>query len=208
MKNLDNMKCTDDQIKKIGYIMIGAVLGITIEYAKRIALSGELKGIRKLITPEYIDFDDDMELLRHLEEPHIKLASKLIDYIGFELLERYALLNNLDIDKLKSDETAADMGNRFSWRYLNWRHHPRKMDRYLNFTKTMVYAQRTVYEWLKLMDQGQTRVFDPKYSSNYSESRLKALALAHRDENSMMMLNLIKKLQECEEESRTIPVRR
>lgn len=208
MKNLDNMKYTDDQIKKIGYIMICTVIGITIEYAKRIALSGELKGIKKLIDPAHIDFDEDMELLRHLDEPHIKLASKLVDYICYELLERYALLNNLDLDRIKSDETTAKLGEQFAWRYLSWRHHPRKMDRYLNLSKTLMYAQRTVYEWLKLVDQVQTRIFDPKYSSNYSEARLKALALIHRDENSLMMLDLIKRLKDCEDQSRTIPARR
>ncbi len=208
MKNLDNMKYTDDQIKKIGYITISAVLCITIEYAKRIALSGELKGIKKLIDPAHIDFDEDMELLRHLEEPHIKLASKLVDFIGFELIERYALLNSLDPEKVKSDDKTAKLGEDFAWRYLSWRHHPRKMDRYRNFIKTLGYAQRTVYEWLKLANQGHTRVLDPKYSSNYSEARLKALALVQRDENSLMMLDLIKRLQECEDESRTIPDRR
>ncbi|WEK21637.1 MAG: hypothetical protein P0Y49_10865 [Candidatus Pedobacter colombiensis] len=207
MKNLDNMEYTDAQTKKMGYITICLVMKQVIVYGKKIALYGELKDMRKLVNPFNFELDEDMDLLQILDEPHVKLASRLAAYIRCEVLDRYALLNALNDEIAMEDEWATKMAWKMARRYLLYSSSQRRRDRYFNFGKILLNAQRAIYEMMKLMVTGKTRVFNSSYRCNYSPGRLKALMIGIEDQNVLVMLDLIEKLKDCEAQSCAIRVK-
>lgn len=207
MKNLDHNNYTEARIKKIGYIVICYVLGEIIVNGKRIAFYRELKGLKKLVDPFDIDLEHDTELLRILNEPHVKLASSLADAIRFNVLRPYALLNLLGDEDVLEDELATETGILLFCRFIFFRIRPRRKDRYINFSRSLLSAQRTTYEFLKLMVTGETSAFDIKYRSDYSPGRLKALIAGSDDRSVAMLATLIDILKEYELESRDLTLK-
>lgn len=205
--NLQEIECADLRVKKMGYVVICGVMSQLIVSGKRIALSGELKSLKKLTDPLHVDVDEDSSLLRILEEPHVKIASVLVDYSQVDVLEPYALLNALDDDVVLEDQWATDMGWKLFWRYMFYREHPRVRDRYVNFTRVLLTAQRVLFELLKLMVTHQTRAFGSRYRTNYSAGRLRALMKGNEDKNALMICRFIHKLKDLEHESRALLLR-
>jgi len=206
--NLDKTNYSEDTIKKMGYIVICGVMREMLTHGKRIALARELKCIRKFVEPINIDLDVDLALLKILDEPHVKLASALANHIQFEVLEVYGMINSLEDDDVVEDKSATDMGWALYWRFMFYRHHPRVRDRYINFNKVLLGAQRVLYELLKLMITGETRMGDTTYRTNYSPGRLKALMIGNENRNTIMLAELIHMLKDYELESRNLTVSR
>lgn len=207
MMSFNNRMLTADRIKKIGYIMICVVMREIIVSGKRIAFYGELKSIKMLVNPVNIDLEEDCNLLRILDEPHVKLASELADYVCFEVLNSYGNLNALDDDKVMAVEIKDEMGARFSWRFMFYRSHHLRRDRYINFNKVLLFSRRLIYEFLKLMIYGQTSAFEAGYRVHYSTGRLKALVAGHEGAEVLMLVGLIDKLMAYEIKSNAIAVK-
>lgn len=196
MENLHSDNGTADRrIKKIGYVVICYVLRELIVSGMRIALAGELKSIKMLVDPTNIDPWDDMDLLRTLKEPHIQLASELADHVQFDVLDTYGMLNLMDDYDVLEDKWAMEMGEKLFWRYVFWRSKPRVRDRYVNFSRVLLTAQRALFELLKLMLTMETRAFGPNYRSNYSDGRLKALMKGEEDRTAVIITDLIRILK-------------
>lgn len=204
MMNLQDISYTELKIKKIGYVVICGVIAQLLIWGKRMALKGELSSMKKLIDPKNIDVEEDIDLLRMCNEPHVKIASLLADYSYFEIFEPYSLLNLLDDADILEDEWANEMGTKFFWRYMFYREHPRVRDRYVNFNRVLLSSQRAVFELLKLMMTQETRAFGSRYRSNYSPGRLTALMKGNEDRNALMLWNFILKLKAYEFESRAL----
>ncbi|TCC99438.1 hypothetical protein [Pedobacter hiemivivus] len=204
MKNSNSIAYSGAMIKKMGYIAIcGVIMGIIVS-GKRIALSGELKSLKMLIDPIHVDLVEDLDLLRILDEPHVKFASELADYIQFEVLNPYGLVNSLDDDVVLEDEWATEKGWELHWRFMFYLLRPKVRDRYVNFNRILLTSQRVIYELLKLMVTGETRMSDPTYRTNYSPGRLKALMIGNEDPNVVMMAELINHIKDYEVKSRAI----
>lgn len=204
MKNSDHSNYTEVRIKKIGFIVICCVMAEIIGAGKRIAFCRELRSLKKLVDPLNIDLEEDTDLLRILKEPHVKLASTLADYIHAHVLEPYALVTLLDDENVLMDEWATETGYQFFWKFMFFRNHPRRRDRYINFNKVLLSAQRVTYEFLKLMITGKTTAFECNYRTNYSPGRLKALTVGNEDPIVSLLASLINTLNEYESESREL----
>lgn len=202
--NSNSITYNRDMIKKMGYIAICGVMGEIIISGKRIARTGELKSIKMLVNPINIDLEEDLALLRILDEPHVKFASALADHIQFEVLQRYGLVNSLDDELVIEDELASDKGWELYNRFMFFRFHPKVRDRYVNFNRVLLASQRVIYELLKLMVTGETRMSDRTYRTNYSPGRLEALMIGNEDHNSVMLAELILHLKDYEAKSRAI----
>lgn len=195
MDNLHSDNGTHRRIKKIGYVVICFVLRELIVSGMRMALAAELKSIKMLVNPCNLDPWDDMNLLRTLKEPHIQLASELSDYVQFNVIDTYELINAIDGGDVLADEWVMEMGNTFFWRYMFFRSKPRVRDRYVNFSRVLLTAQRVLFEFLKLMLTLETRAFGPNYRSNYSDGRLKALMKGEEDRTAVIITDLIRILK-------------
>lgn len=206
MKSSHNMLYPEEKVHKIGFVILCLVLKEILNSGMRIAVMKELKCIKMLIDPSHGDQVIDLDLLRILDEPHVKLASELADFTCYEILEPYALITNLHDHIVLADKPIADMGFKLAYRFLFFRENPRRRDRYINFTKVLCSAQKVVYEFLKLMLTGETRMHDSKYRTNYSAGRLKALTVDNTDSVVGMMVRLIEKLREGEKRSVTLTV--
>lgn len=204
MKNLNSTAYSVDMIKKMGYIALCSVIREIIVSGKRIARTGELKSIKMLVNPGHVDLEEDLALLRILDEPHVKFASELADHIQFEVLEHYGLVNSLDDELVLEDELATDKGWELCSRFIFFRLHPKVRDRYVNFNRVLLTSQRVIYELLKLMVTGETRMSDRTYRTNYSPGRLKALMIGNEDHNAIMLADLINHLKDYEVKSRAI----
>jgi hypothetical protein len=204
MMILNNMECPDDRIKKIGYIVICGVIMEVLHQGRKVALSGELKSLKKLVNSDNINIIDDGALLRILDEPQVKIASVAADYGFFEVLQPYSLVNLIDDPMVLEDKWATDMGWKLFWRYMFYRTHPRVRDRYVNFTRVLLTAQRALFELLKLMVTHETRAFGKRYRSNYSPGRLKALMTGKDDKSLLLIAGFIRELNKCEMESREL----
>jgi hypothetical protein len=204
MKNLHSRGYTEEVIKKMGYVVICGVLKEIIISGKRIARNGELKSIKMLVDPTNIDLEEDFALLRILDEPHVKFASELADHIQFDVLNPYGLVNSLDDEVVMEDEWATEKGWELHWRFMFYLLHPKVRDRYVNFNRILLTSQRVIYELLKLMVTGETRMSDPTYRTNYSPGRLKALMIGNEDPNGVMMAELINHIKDYEVKSRAI----
>lgn len=207
MTNSDNRKHSEETIKKMAYIGLCGIVQQILVSGKRIAFAGELKSIRTLVDPSNIDYDEDMALLAILSEPHVKIASELANYIRYEVLEPYALVNSLDDDEVSEDKRVLDLGWSLFWRFMFYRRNPRVRERYINFGKILFGSQRVLYELLKLMATGETRAKDKTYRTNYSAGRLKALTDGNEDRNALMMIGLIEYLKDCVIRQLAIPVK-
>jgi len=199
--NLKNKEYSDERIKKIGYVAICGVLKEVLNTGLRIAAMNELRCIKMLIDPSYPDRDVDLALLRSLDEPHVKLASEVADFTFHEVIELYAVLTALNDKAVLKDKWAADMGWNLVWRFQFFRQHHRRRDRYVNFTRVLITSQRLIYEFLKLMLTGETRMLDSAYRTNYSPGRLKALVSDHNDSITTLLVDLIEKLKDAERRS-------
>lgn len=202
--NFQDTICTEERIKKMAYIVICAVIFELLVWGKRIAVKGELKKMRKLIDPVIVDVEKDGSLLRGLNEPHVKIASALADYGRFEVLVPYSLVNLLDDVEVLEDQWACDMGWKLFWRYMFGRVKPKVRERYINFNRVLLTAQRALFELLKLMMTQETKAFGPRYRSNYSSGRLKALMKNNGDRNALLISGFILKLKAYEFESRAL----
>ncbi|WP_316814473.1 hypothetical protein [Pedobacter nyackensis] len=206
LDNMDNVEYTEARIKKLGYVVLSGTFLEVVISAKRIALVKELKCIKMLVNPTHVDVDVDLELLRILDEPHLKIASKLADSI-FELVETYGLVHLLSAEEVENDKWATEHGWRFFWRLMFFRQHHRRLDRYVNFTRVLRSAQRVIYELLKLMITGATRMEDRTYRTNYSPGRVKALLLGITDPMLLSLAGLITQVRDSEAESRVLTAR-
>ena len=204
MQNLDKIEFTEAQIKKMGYVVIISLVSEILLSGMRIALAKELKSIKMLINPTIADLDEDRDLLRVLEEPHVKLASALADYIHDTIFKTYYLITNLDDDEVLEDEWALDMGRKLFWRFMFFRRHHRRRDRYINFNRALLGAQRCIFELMKLWVTGETRFLDPTYRTNYSPGRVKALMTNNSDPLVFELEEMLLQLKEYELKSKAL----
>jgi hypothetical protein len=206
MMILNNTECPAERIKKIGYIVICGIIMEVLLQGRRIALSGELKSLKKLVNCNNINIIDDGALLRILEEPRVKMASAVADYGIYEVLQPYSLVNLLNDPMVLEDKWATEMGWKLLGRYMFYRTHPRVRDRYVNLIRVLLTAQRALFELLKLMATHETRAFGNHYRSNYSPGRLKALMAGEEDRSMLLIAGFIHELKECEMENRELLV--
>lgn len=184
-----------------GYRVIGLVCRAILVSGIRIAHAKELRSIKMLVDPENC-CPEDLDVLGTLEEPHVKLVHQLICYIHDEILDKYRIMNVLEDEDVLEDaaveRTACNLFNRFVF----YRTHHRRRDRYLNLNHVLFTTQRALYEWCKLMLTGETRALDRSYRCNYTDGRLNALISDCTDSNVNLVVELIYELQTYEAKSR------
>lgn len=194
---------TPDNVNGAGYRVIGMVIYDTIVATMRVALAGELKSIKMLVNPTNVDVGEDLELLSTLKEPQVKLAMELIE-AAWALMTHYAVMNTLDDEDVLMDKQAEILSSAVYMRFIFLRVHHKRRDRYVNFIKMMVTAQRVFFEWSKFVLTGESRAKDMSYRCNYSKGRLKALIEDNTDHNVQVMVDMIALFKDCEMKSRAL----
>lgn len=196
------MEYQDEMKKLIGYRLICYAANEIIASGMYMALPGELKSMKTLVKPAGTLYE--LELLGVLYEPHVKLAHDLAYYLLDEGLNKYMVIGNYDQAAMEQAKSAVEMSDRFFNRFIFFRKHPRRRDRYINFNKVLLTCQRLMFEWCKWMLTGETRALDMTYRCNYSPGRLKALKIICDDYHVQIMLELIDELKNLEAQSREL----
>lgn len=204
MKNLNNINYTESTVKKIAYVIFIGILSEILVAGKRIALMGELKSIKMLVNPDSVDIEEDLALLKILEDPHVKLASDLAWNIHDNVIVPYIIITGWDDVTVGEDKQTVELAWKIYWRFMFSRVRHRRRDRYINFNKVLRSGQRLIYELLKLWVTGKTNYDDCKYRSNYSPGRVKSLLKDNKDPLLPMLDDLINELRQCEVKSQII----
>lgn len=194
------MKIETKMSRLMGYRIICYIAHEIIAAGMCMALPGELKSLKMLVVPD--GSLDELELIGILKEPHVKLAHDLALYLLSEGLNKYQVIGDYDEEVMDACIGVAEKAEVFFNRFIFYRKHPRRRDRYVNFNKVLLTSQRIMFEWCKLMLTGETRAMDMSYRCNYSPGRLKALAVDCNDYHVQIMLELIDELKACEEKSK------